>query len=94
MAVWRDISLLWLIVLTLITILPVGVVFFFLVSGLHRLRALAKQHFPLVQEKAELVADTTERASQRITAPIIGVQAKASQVGGIRNAVLARRKAE
>jgi hypothetical protein len=93
MAVWRDISLLWLIFLTLVAVLPIGVIFFFLVKGLHRLRTLAKQTFPVVQEKAQLVADTTERASQKIAAPVIGMQAKAAHVRGIRHAVFARRKA-
>jgi hypothetical protein len=41
LAVFRDISLLWLIFLTLISILPFAVLFFFAIQGMRRLRQLA-----------------------------------------------------
>lgn len=90
--VWRDISLLWLILLSVIAILPFGALFFFAVKGLHRLRQLAKEHLPLVQDKARQIADTAEQMSQKVANPIIGAQAKAAQVGGISKAILSRRK--
>jgi hypothetical protein len=92
MAVWRDISLLWLILLTLIAVLPFGFLFFFAVKGLHRLRQLVKQHLPPAQEKARQMADIAEQMSQKVANPIIGAQAKAAQVGGISKAILSRRK--
>jgi hypothetical protein len=92
LAVWRDISLLWLILLTLLAVLPLGVLFFFAVKGLHRLRQLAKQYLPLARNRAQQVADRTERISQKVTGPVIGVRAKKAQVGGISRAILARRK--
>jgi hypothetical protein len=92
LAVWRDLSLLWLIFLTLLAVLPFGVLFFFAVKGMVRLRQLAKQYLPLAQEKARLVADKTEEISQKVTDPIIGANAKAAQVNGLTKAIFARRK--
>ena len=92
LAVWRDISLLWLILLTLIAVLPFGVLFFFAIKGMRRLRQLAKQYLPLAQEKARLVADKTEEVSQKVASPIIGAHARAAQVNGVTKAILTRRK--
>jgi len=92
LAVWRDISLLWLILWSLIAVLPVAVLLFFAIRGMHRLRQLAKTYLPLAQEKASLVALKTEEISHRAVAPIIGVRAKTAQVDGIRNAILRRQK--
>ena len=92
LAVWRDISLLWLIFLTLIAILPFGVVFFFAIQGMRRLRQLAKQYLPLVQEKARQVAEVIEQVSQKIADPVIGAKVKAAQVDGVTKAILSRRK--
>jgi hypothetical protein len=82
----------WLILLTFIAALPFGVLFFLAIRGLHRARQLAKQYLPLVQEKAREVAEATEKTSQKIANPIIGVKTKAAQVNGISQAILARRK--
>ena len=92
MAVWRDISLMWLIILTFIAVLPFGVVFFFAVQGLHRLRQLAKQYLPLAQERAQWLADKTEELSHAVASPVINANAKAAQVDGITKAILSRRK--
>ncbi len=92
LAVWRDISLLWLIFLTLIAVLPFGVIFFFAIQGMRRLRQLAEQYLPVAQEKARLAADKTEEISQKVTSPIIGAHARAAQVNGIRKAILTRRQ--
>jgi CBS domain containing-hemolysin-like protein len=91
LAVWSDISLMWLIVLTLIAILPFAVLFFFAIRGLHRLRQLAKQFLPIAQQKARLVADTTDQISLKVTSPIIGAHARAAQVNTVRKAILTRR---
>ena len=92
LAVYRDISLLWLIFLTLIAILPVGVLFFFAIRGMHKLRQLAKLYLPLVQERARWIADKTEEVSQKVSDPIISVKAKTAQVHGIRKAIFTRRQ--
>jgi hypothetical protein len=92
LAVFRDISLLWLIFLTLIALLPFGVLFFFAIQGMHRLRQLAKQYLPIAQEKARWVAGKTEEVSQKVSDPIIGVKAKTAQVDGIRKAIFTRRQ--
>ncbi len=91
-AVWSDISLMWLIFLTLIAVLPFAVLFFYAIKGLRRLRQLAKQYLPIAQEKARLVADTTDQISLKVTSPIIGAHARAVQVNGVRKAILTRRQ--
>jgi hypothetical protein len=88
----RDISLLWLIFLGLITILPVTVIFYFLIRGMIRLRQLALEYLPIAQEKTRFIAAKTEEISQKIANPIIGMQTKAAQVNGITKATFSRRK--
>ena len=92
LAVWRDISLMWLIFLTLIAILPVAVLFFFAIRGMRRLRQFFVTYLPLLQEKASLVATKTDEISQQVTNPIINAKAKTAQVSGIRSAILSRRQ--
>ncbi len=92
LAVWRDISLLWLIFLTLIPALIVGAILFYAITGLRRLRQLAKKYLPLAQEKAALVADKVEKIGYQAVSPFIAVQARAAQVGGITRSILSRRK--
>jgi hypothetical protein len=92
LATMRDISLLWLILLGLITILPVTVIFYFLVRGMTRLRQLALEYLPIAQEKTRIIAARTEEISQKIATPIISVQTKAAQVSGITKATFSRRK--
>lgn len=91
MAVWRDISLLWLVFLTLVAVLPFGVLSVLAIRGLHRLRTLMKWYLPLIQDKAEGIAINTERATQKITGPIIGAHARAAQIRGFTRAIWTRR---
>jgi hypothetical protein len=93
MGVWRDISLMWLIFLTLIAVLPIGVIFYFAVRGMSRLRQLAKQYLPIAQQKAAQVADLTEQASQKVARPFVEVQARAAEADGIMTAILRRKRA-
>lgn len=90
-AVLADISLMWLIFLTLIIILPPTVLFFFMIKGMHRLRQLLVLYLPVVQEKSRLVADKTGEISQKVANPFIGMNAKAAQVNGVRKAIFTRR---
>jgi hypothetical protein len=92
LAVWRDISLLWLIFLTLIAVLPIGVIFFFCIKGMHRLRQLTKQVLPIVQDKARLVADGTERVSQQVVRPFIAAHVAGARIGTIARTTVTRRK--
>jgi hypothetical protein len=92
LAVWRDISLLWLIFLALIAVLPFGVIFFFAIRGMHRLRQLALLYLPLAQDKARLVADKTEEISRKVTKPVIQAHAKVAQVDGVRKAIFTGRQ--
>jgi hypothetical protein len=92
LAVWRDISLLWLIFLTLIAILPFAVLFFFAIRGMHRLRQLVVMYMPILQEKSNLVATKTDEISRKVTSPLINAKAKTAQVDGIRSAIFTRRQ--
>jgi hypothetical protein len=92
LAVWRDISLLWLIFLTLVAILPFGILFYYATKGLRRLRQLALFYLPIARTKVREVAAKTEEISLRITSPVIGVEAKVAQARGLRNAIFTRRK--
>jgi len=94
LATWRDISLIWLIFLTLLTVLPVAVIFFFIIKGLNRLRQLVKIYMPIAQEKARFVAIKTDEIGHKITAPIIGAHVKAAQVDGVTKAIFGRRKSK
>ena len=92
LSVWADISLLWLIFLTFITILPFGVLFFFMIKGMIRLRELAILYLPMIQERAAFVAEKSEEISQQVAKPVIGVYAKSAQVNGLRKSIFTRRQ--
>jgi hypothetical protein len=92
LSTWADISLIWLIFLTLLTILPISILFFFAIKGLNRLRQLVKIYMPLVREKARFVSIKTDEIGQRITDPIIGAHAKAAQIDGATRAIFRRRR--
>jgi hypothetical protein len=92
LAVWRDISLLWLILLSTIAILPFAVLFFFAIKGMRRLRQLAITYLALLQDKSSLVATKTDEISHQVVKPIINARAKVAQVSGIRNAIFSRRQ--
>ena len=92
LGVARDISLMWLIFLTLIAILPIAVIFFYCIKGMIRLRALALLYLPLVQEKSRFVADKTDEVSLKVIEPIINARAKTAQASGIRSAIFTRRQ--
>jgi len=92
LAVWRDLSLLWLIILTLIAALPFGVLFFFAIKGMQRLRQLAKQYLPQARDRVQQVRNVTEKASQKVASPFINAQARAAQVDGVTKAILRGRK--
>jgi hypothetical protein len=92
LAVWRDISLLWLIFLTLIPTVLAAVVLFFCVKGMHRLRQVAKKYLPMAQNAARQVASGTERASQKVVSPFIAAQAAGARIGAIARTPFTRRK--
>jgi hypothetical protein len=96
LAVWRDISLLWLIFWTFIAVLPVGVLLFFAIMGMHRLRQVTRKYLRQAQAGAQRVSDTSDRLSHRVTAPIISLRAKVAQVDrlcGLRTATFRRKQA-
>jgi hypothetical protein len=90
LGVWRDISLMWLIFLTFIAVLPVGIILFYAVKGMRRLRQLAKLYLPIAQDKARLVAAKSEEISQQVAKPIITTYGKAEQVTTIAKSIWRR----
>jgi hypothetical protein len=92
LSVWADISLMWLILLTFVSILPIAVLFFFMIKGMRRLRQLAILYLPLIQDKARLVATKSDEISQQVAKPIITVYAKSAQANGLRKAIFTRRR--
>lgn len=90
MEVWRDISLIWLILLTFFAVLPFGVLFFYAIKGMRRLRQVTKQYLPLAQDKTRLVADKTEEISDKVAQPVVEVYAKTAQVNAMARTILRR----
>lgn len=90
MAVWRDISLIWLILLTFIAVLPFGVIFFFIIQGLRRLRQVVKTYLPQAQDVARLVAEKTDEVSNKVAQPVIELHATATQVNTMARTILRR----
>jgi len=92
LAVWRDISLLWLIFLTLIPALLAGVILFFCIKGMHRLRQMTRKYFPIAQNAARQVANGTELASQKVVSPFIAAHVAGARIGTIARTTVTRRK--
>ena len=92
MAVWRDISLMWLILWTFIAILPIGVILFFAIKGMHRLRPATRRVLRTAQSKAEQVRDVTGRLGAKAVAPAIQLRARAAQVDRLSKAIFRRRE--
>ena len=92
MEVWRDISLMWLTLLTLVAVLPFAIVFFFAIKGMRRLRQLAKQYLPQAQEQARLVAAKTEEFSQQLTKPMVEVNVRTARLNMTARTILRRNR--
>ena len=92
MEVWRDISLMWLILLTFVAVLPFGVIFYLAVRGMRRLRQVLKKYFPLAQDKVSQVADKTEEISDKVARPVVELYAKTAQVNTMARTILRRNK--
>ena len=90
MEVWRDISLIWLISLTFVSVLPFAIAFFFAIKGLHKLRGLLKQYAPVAQDKAHIVAVKSDEVSQMVAKPFIISYAKAEQARAMTRAITRR----
>jgi len=90
--VWRDISLIWLIFLAIVSVLPFAIVFFFAIKGMHKLRGLVKQFAPMAQDKAHLVAVKSDEISQKVAQPFIVVNARAAQAQTMTKAITGRTK--
>ena len=92
LAVWRDLSLMWLILWTFLAILPIGVILFFAIKGMHRLRPATRRILRTAQSKAEQVNDVTGRLGAKLAAPAVHLRARAAQVDRLSKAIFRRRK--
>jgi hypothetical protein len=85
-----DISTMWLLFLTLIAIVPFGVIFYFIIKGLNRLRQLEKQYLPIAQDKVRQVAAATEQVSLKVAEPVVRAHAVRAQLNTITRTALRR----
>ena len=91
LGVWRDISLIWLLSLTIISVLPIGIILFLLISGMRRLRQALKLYLPIGQDMArQLVAKVNEICDQ-IIAPFVAIYAGWARLNAITKAILGRK---
>ena len=90
MAVWRDISLIWLISLAIVSVLPFAIAGFFAIKGMHKLRGLVKEYAPVAQDKTRLVATKSDEISQKVAKPFIVASAKAAQARTLTRAITRR----
>ena len=90
MEVWRDISLMWLILLTFIAVLPFGVIFYLAVRGMRRLRQVLVEFFPLAQEWVGQVAIKTKEISDKVARPVVDLYARAAQLNTMARTILRR----
>jgi len=92
LAVWRDLALMWLILWTFVAILPISVILFFSIKGMHRLRPATRRALRSAQAKAQQVSDVTGRLGAKATAPAIHLRARAAQVERLSKAIFRRRE--
>ena len=90
MEVWRDISLIWLISMAIVGTLPIAIVFFLAIRGLHKLRGVVKRFASVAQKKAYLVAVKSDEMSQKVAKPFIVTYAKAAQARTMTRAITRR----
>ena len=90
MEVWRDISLIWLISLTIVSVLPFAIAFFFAIKGMNALRRLTKKYVPVAQDKARLVATKTDEIGEKVAGTFITTNAQAARVQGMTRSITRR----
>ena len=90
LGVWRDISLIWLLFLTIISVLPISIVLFLLVRGLHSLRQVLKRYLSLGQSLASQLAAKVNEVCDKIIAPFVGIYAGWARLNAIAKAILRR----
>lgn len=90
MEVWRDVSLIWLISLTIVSVLPAAVLGFFAIKGMNALRRVVRKYAPVAQDKARLVATKTDEISGRVAQPFIATGAAAARVQGMTRTISRR----
>jgi len=88
--VWRDISLIWLISLTFVSVLPFAIAFFFAIKGMQKLRGLVKRFAPVAQNKAHTMAVKSDEISQKVAKPFIVAYAKTAQARTMTRAITRR----
>ena len=91
LGVWRDISLIWLLFLTIISVLPISIVLFLLISGMRRLRQVLKQYLPLGQDMASQLAAKVNEICDQIIAPFVAIYAGWARLNAIAKAILGRK---
>jgi hypothetical protein len=75
LADWRNLAIVWLAIQSLVMVIVVGVMFYFLNRGIVGLQEVVKEQSPRIHERLRQVASISQQASQKMAAPIIGAEA-------------------
>jgi hypothetical protein len=88
--VWRDISLIWLISMAIVSVLPFAIAGFFAIKGMHELRRFVKRIAPVAQDKAHMVAVKSDEVSQKVAKPFLVAYGRAAQAQTMTRAITRR----
>ncbi len=80
LAAWRDASLVLLALQTLLLVIVVGAVLYFLNRGMAALRRTLRRTFPLVQARLWRVAEISRQVSEKAVAPVIRAETAAARI--------------
>ncbi len=80
LAAWRDASLILLALQTLLLVIVVGAVLYFLNRGVMALRRMLRHTLPLVQARLWRVAELSRQISEKVVTPIIRAETTAAQI--------------
>jgi hypothetical protein len=75
LADWRNLAIVWLAIQSLVMVIVVGAIFFFLNRGIVGLQGVVKKQSPRIHERLWQVATKSRQVSQKMAAPIIGAEA-------------------
>ncbi len=75
LADWRNLAIVWLAIQSLVMVIVIGVIFYFLNRGIVGLQGVVKKQSPRIHERLWQVASISQQASRKIAGPIIGAEA-------------------
>ncbi len=79
LAPWRDLAIIWLVLLALIIMAVPGVLLFFAVKGLIALKRLIRKPLLQAQVWARRIQDGTTKATDKVAGVPIGIRAASTR---------------